>query len=140
MSGWDKDRATGVSSLTNEEPLVVMKACIDVVREVVREDHGDSRGGVVWKGKASLRRGGCGSVHEGTFSAENGDVSRDRGSGRHRGSEVFTLRRGDENVVGVNGNIFVERSEEEGIENFLSDLGISGRHGGQGRAIEVASL
>ena len=35
MCGGDKDRATRVSSLTNEEPLVVMKACVDIVREVV---------------------------------------------------------------------------------------------------------
>ena len=36
MRGGDKDRAMGVSSLANEEPLMVMKARIDVVGEVVR--------------------------------------------------------------------------------------------------------
>ena len=32
--GRDEDCATGVSSLANEEPLVVVKACVDIVREV----------------------------------------------------------------------------------------------------------
>ena len=36
MRGGDKDRAMGVSSLTNEELLMVMKARVDVVGEVVR--------------------------------------------------------------------------------------------------------
>ena len=50
MCGGDKDRATGVSSLTNEEPLVVVKACVDIVWEVVGEDCGDSRYSVVREG------------------------------------------------------------------------------------------
>ena len=78
---------------------------------------------MVRKGKTPLRHGGCGSVHERMFSAENGDIGRDQGSGVHRGSEVFTTRRGNEDIVGVNGNIFVERGEEEGVKDFLSDLG-----------------
>ena len=35
MCGGDEDRATGVSSLTNEEPLVVVKARVDVMWEIV---------------------------------------------------------------------------------------------------------
>ena len=35
MCGGNKDRATRVSSLTNEEPLVVVKAGVDIMREVV---------------------------------------------------------------------------------------------------------
>ena len=35
LCGGDKDRTAGVSSLTNEEPLVIVKACVDVVWEVV---------------------------------------------------------------------------------------------------------
>ena len=128
MCGGDKDRATGVSSLTNEEPLVVVKACVDIMREVIRKDCGDSRCHVVWKGKTSLRRGRCGSVSERTLGAENGDVSCDRGSGGHRGSEVFLSRGGDEDVVGVHGDVFVKWGEEECVEDFLSDLGGSGRH------------
>ena len=45
------------------------------------------------------------------------------------GSKVFVARRGDENVIGIHGNIFVERGEEESVEDFLGDLGRSGRHG-----------
>ena len=35
MCGGDKDRAARVPSLTNEEPLVVVKACVDIVWEVI---------------------------------------------------------------------------------------------------------
>jgi hypothetical protein len=128
MCGGNEDRASGVSSLTNEEPLMVMKAGIDIVREVIRKDHGDSRGSVVRKREAPLRRGGCGSVREGAFGTENRDVGRSPGSGVHWGSKVFTSRRGDENIVRVDGDVLVERGEEEGVEDFLSDLGRSGGH------------
>ena len=63
--------------MTNEEPLVVVEACIDVVWEVVGKDCGDSRGGVIGKREASLRRGGCRSVRERAFGAENRDIGRD---------------------------------------------------------------
>ena len=35
MSGWNEDRATGMSPLANEEPLVVVKAGVDIVWEVI---------------------------------------------------------------------------------------------------------
>ena len=129
MCGGDKDRATGVSSLANEEPLVVVKSCVDIVREVIGENGGDSRYGVVGKGETSLCRGGRGSVLEGTFSAENRDVGRSRGSGIHWGSKVFTSGGGDEDIVRVDSDIFVEWGEEEGVEYFLGYAGRSGRHG-----------
>ena len=71
VCGGDKDRATGVSSLADEEPLVVVKACIDVMGEVVREDGGDSRDSVVGKGKASLRRGGYRGTVKGASDAKD---------------------------------------------------------------------
>ena len=83
---------------------------------------------MVRKGEASLRRGGSGSIREGAFSTENGDISCNRGSGGHWGSEVLASRRGDKDVVGVDGDVLVKRGEEEGVEDFLSDLGGSGRH------------
>ena len=129
MCGGDKDRATGVSSLTNEEPLVVVKACVDIMWEVIGEDCGDSRYGVVREGEASLCCGGCGSVRQRAFGAEDGHIGRDWGIGGHRGSEVFTSGGSDEDIVGVDGNVLVERGEEEGIEDFLGDSGRSGRHG-----------
>ena len=128
VRGRDKDRVARVSSLTNEEPLVVVKACVDIVWEVVGKDCGDGRDGVIREGEASLCRGGCGSVCKGASGFKDRDVSRDRGSGRHRGSEVFTSRRGNENVIRVDGDVFVERGEEEGVENFLGDLGGCRRH------------
>ena len=128
MRRGDKDRAARVSSLTDEEPLVIVKACVDIVWEVVRENGGNSRNGMVGKRETPLRRGGCGSVHKRTFSAKNGDVSRSWGSGGHWGSEGFTSGGGNEDIVGVDGNIFVERGEEESVENLLGDLGRSGRH------------
>ena len=132
MGRRDKDRATRVSSLTNEEPLVVVEAGVDIVGEIVGKDCGDSRDGVIREGEASLRGGGYGSACEGAFGAEDRDVSRDRGISGHRGSEVFAARRGDEDIVGVDSDILVKWSEEEGVENFLSDLGRSGRHGDWG--------
>ena len=128
MCGGDKDRATRVSSLANEEPLVVVEAGVDIMREIVGKDCGDSRDGVIREGKTSLCRGGRGRVRKGTSGAEDRDVSRAWGIGGHRGSKVFTSWRSDEDVVGIHGDILVERGEEEGIEDFLSDLGGGRRH------------
>ena len=128
MCGGNEDCAMWVSSLTNEEPLLIVKACVDTVWEVIREDGRDGRGGVVWKGETSLRRGRCRSILERAVGAEDGDVSRDRGSGAYRGSEVFAPRGGDEDIVGVDGDVLVERGEKESIENFLGDLGGSRGH------------
>ena len=129
MGGRDKDRATRMSSLANEEPLMVMKAGVDIVREVVRKDCSDSHGSVVRKGEASLRRGGSGSIREGAFSTENGDISCNRGSGGHWGSEVLASRRGDKDVVGVDGDVLVKWSKEESVEDFLGYSRRGGRHG-----------
>ena len=97
--------------------------------EVIRKDGGDGRGSMVGKGKTSLCRGGSRSVREGAFSAEDGDINCCWGVGVHRGSKILAARGGDKNVVGVDGDVLVERGEEEGVENFLGDLGRSGRHG-----------
>ena len=57
------------------------------------------------------------------LGAENGNVGCGRGDGVHRGSEVFASRGGDEDVVGINSDVFVKRGKEEGIEDFLGDSG-----------------
>ena len=114
--------------MTNEEPLVIVKTCIDIVWEVIREDHGDGRGGVVREGEAPLRRGGRGSVRERAFGGKDGDVSHDRGSGICWRLEVFALRRGEKDIIGVNGDVLVKRGEKESVEDFLSYAGGSGRH------------
>jgi hypothetical protein len=95
---------------------------------------------MVWKGKTSLCCGGRGSVLEGALGAENRDVSYDWSRGGHRGSEVFATRGGDKDVVGVNGDIFMEWGEKEGVENFLSYLGGGRRHGRRRRVIETTRL
>ena len=82
--------------------------------------------------------GGRGSVHEGAFGAENGDVSCDWGSGVYWGSEVFVTGRGDKDIVGVNDDIFMEWGEKEGVENLLSYLGGSGRHRQHEETVRVA--
>ena len=128
MCGGNKDRAAWVSSLTNEEPLLVVKTCVDIMREVIRKDGGDSRGSVIREGEASLGHCRSGSVCERSFGAEYRNVSRDWGIGVHQGSEVLASRRGDENIIGVDGNVFMKRGEEESVEDFLGDLGGSGRH------------
>ena len=114
--------------MANKEPLVVMEASVDVVWEVIREDGGDSCGGVVRQWETSLRRGGCGSVRKRTLGAEDGYISRSWGVCGHWGSKVFTSWEGDKDVVGVNSDVLVEQGKEESVENFLSDLGGSGRH------------
>ena len=129
MRGRDEDRATWVSSLTNEEPLVIVKACVDIMREVVRDDGGDGRDGMVWKRETPLCRSGRRGVCQRVVSTEDRDVSRDGNIGGHRGSEVFVTRRSGEYVVGVDGNVLVEWGEKESVEYFLSYAGRSGRHG-----------
>ena len=129
MCRGDKDRATGMSSSTNEEPLVVVKAGVNIVWEVVGKDRGDSRYSVVGKGEASLCRGRYGGILKGTSGTKDRDVSRARGIGGHWGSEVFAAGGGDEDVVGVDGDVLVKRGEKEGVEYFLGCTGRCGRHG-----------
>ena len=95
---------------------------------------------MIREGEAPLRRSGCGSILERVFGAENGNVGRNRSSNSHWGSEVFASRGGDEDIVRVNGNVLMERGEEEGVEDFLSDLGRSGRHREQGKTVKVVFL
>ena len=71
MRRGDKDRATRVSSLANEEPLVVVKAGVDIVGEIVGEDCGDSCDGMVGERETALRGDGHGSVCKGTFGTED---------------------------------------------------------------------
>ena len=108
---------------------MVVKSCVDIMREVVGEDGGDSRNSVVREGETSLRRGRCGGICEGTSGTEDRDVSRVRGIGGHRGSEVFTARGGDKDVVRVDGDVLVKWGEEESVEYFLGYAGRCGRHG-----------
>ena len=115
--------------MTNEEPLVVMKACVDVVWEVVREDRGDGCDGVVREGETPLRCGRYGSVRQRTFGTEDGHIGCGWGVCGHWRSEVFASRGSDEDVVRVNGDVFMKRSKEEGVEDFLSDSRRGGRHG-----------
>ena len=114
--------------MANEEPLLVVKAGIDIVGEVVGKDRGDGRDGVVREGETPLCRSRYGSVCKEAAGAEDRDVSRDRGISGHRGSEVLVTRRGGKHVVGIDGNVFVKWGEEESVEDFLRDLGGSGRH------------
>ena len=132
MCGGDKDRAARVPSLTNEEPLVVVEPCVDIVWEVIRENCSDSRDSVVREGKAPLCRGGYGSVCEGTCSAKDRDVGCGRGVGGHRGSNVFASGGRDEDVVGIYGDVLVERGEEESVEYFLGYARRCGGHGWRG--------
>jgi hypothetical protein len=117
-----------MSSLTNEEPLVVVESGVDIVREVIGKNCGDSRNSMVGKGEASLRRGGYRSILKRASGAENRDVGHSWSSDGHRGSGVFVSRGSDEDVVGIDGDVLMERGEEEGVENLLSYSGRSGRH------------
>ena len=95
---------------------------------------------MVRKGETPLHRGRSGSVRERALSAKDGDVGHGWGSDVRRGSEVLTSRGGDEDIVGVNGNVFVKQGKKEGVKHFLSYAGGCRRHGRRGRTIEAASL
>ena len=128
MGGRNEDCATGMSSLANKEPLVVVKAGVDIMWEIVQKDCSDSRGSMVREREASLRHSGGGSVQERAFGAKDGDVGCGWGRSSHRGSEILATWRGDEDIIGIYSDIFVEWGEKEGVEDFLGDLGRSGRH------------
>ena len=128
MCGGNEDRATRVSSSANEEPLVIVETSIDVVRKVIGEDGSNSRDGVIGEWETSLCRSGRGSVRQRTSGVEDRDVGRGRSVGGRRGSEVFASGRSDEDVVRVDSDVLMERGKKEGVEDFLSDLGRSGRH------------
>ena len=128
MRGGNEDHAMRVLPLTDEEPLIGMESGIDIVWEVVGKDHGYGRDSMIGEGETPLRRGGSGSVHERAFGTENGDVSCYGSISGHWGSEILVSRGGDENVIGVYSDILMEWGEEEGIEDFLSYVGRSGRH------------
>ena len=128
VRGRDEDRATGVSSLANEEPLIDMDLGIDIMREVIGKDCSDGSDCMIGEGETSL----CCSRHrfggEGSSGTENGDVSCDWGVSSYWGLEVLLARGGDIDIVRVDGDIIVKWGEEEGVEDFLSNLGGSGRH------------
>ena len=130
MREGNEDRATGVSSLANEEPLVVVKAGIDIVGEVVGEDCSYGRDGMVRERETALRTGRCGGVRQRSSGIEDGYISSNWGVCGHRGSEVFTSRGGYKDVVGVDSDVLVEWGKEEGVEDFLGNSRGCGRHGG----------
>ena len=55
-------------------------------------------------------------------------MSRSEGISGYRGLVVFSMRRGNVNIIGVDGDIVVERSKKEGVEQFLGNVGGSGGH------------
>ena len=55
-------------------------------------------------------------------------MSHSEGISSYRGLVVFLTRRGNVNIVGVDGDIVMERSKKEGVEQFLGNAGGSGRH------------
>ena len=79
-------------------------------------------------GKTALGHSGHRSVIQGSSRGENRDVSCHGGVNGHWGSKVFLSGRGDEDVIRVYSDIFMERSEEEGVKEFSSDLRRSGGH------------
>ena len=108
---------------------MVVKMSLDIVGEVVGEDRGYGRDGMVGEREAALCGGGRGSVRQRPSGTKDGYVGCGWGACGHRGSKVFAVWGGDKDVVGVDGNIFVEWGEEESVEDFLGYPRGSGRHG-----------
>ena len=121
MRGGDKDSAMRMSSLTNEEPLMVVKSGIDIMWEVIREDSHNGGNGMVREREASLCRGRDWRIGKRLSSGEDGDVSRDGRIGRHQGSKVFLSRGGHKDIIRINGDILVEWGKKESVEKFLCD-------------------
>ena len=132
MGGRDENRATRVSSLTNEEPLMVVKACVDIMLEVVRKNRGNGCNSVIGERETPLCHGGSGGIRKRAFRAENRDIGGDWSGSSHWGSEALASRGGDKDIVGVDGDVLMKWGKEKGIEDFLSYLGGSGRHGWKG--------
>jgi hypothetical protein len=108
--------------------LVVVKAGIYIVGEVVGKDRGYGRDGVIGERETALCGSGCGGVRQRSTGAKDGYIGRSWGVCGHRGSEIFAAWGGDKDVVGVDGDVLVEWSKEESVEDFLSYSRGSGRH------------
>ena len=118
--------------MANEEPLVVVKAGINIVGEVIGEDRGYGCDGMVRERETALRVGRRGSVRQRSLGTEDGYIGCGWGVCGYRGSKVYAAWGGDKDVVGVDGNVFMEWREEESIEDFLGYSRGSGRHGDWG--------
>ena len=120
---------------------MVVEASIDIVGEVVGENCGDSRDGVIREGETPLCCGRRGSIRQWSPGAEDRDIGCGQGVCGHRGSKVFTAWGDDKDVVGVDGNILVKWSKEESVKDFLSYSRRGGRHGEWGdETIEPVSF
>ena len=114
--------------MTNEEPLVVVEAGVDIVWEVIGKDCCNGGDSVVGKRETPLHCSRHGFGRKGTSCAQDRDIGHRGSVDRHQRPEVFSLRSGDINVVGIDGDVVVEWGEKESIEYFLSYAGGCGRN------------
>jgi hypothetical protein len=128
MHGGDKDHATGVSSLTNEEPLVVVKVSVDIMWEVIGKNCCNGSDGMIGKREISLCRSRHWFDRKGAPCAQDRDIGCRGSINCHWGSEVFSSRGGNINVVGVDGDVVMEWGKKESIKYFLSYAGGCRRH------------
>ena len=96
--------------------------------EIIGEDSRDGGDCMIGEGEAPLCHGGDRCIGKQSASSENRDVGREGRISGHRGSEVFSARRGNVHIIGVDGDVVVKRGKEEGVEQFLGNAGGSGRH------------
>ena len=66
VRGGDKDCVMGVSSLANEEPLVVVKSGVNVMGEIIRQNGCDGGNCMIRDWKTSLCCGGDWCICEGS--------------------------------------------------------------------------
>ena len=115
--------------MSHKKPLVGVEPGIDVVWQVVRKDCRDGGNSVIGKRETPLCRSGHQFGGKGASSTEDRDIGHRGSVDSHWGLEVFPSRGGDIDVVGVNGDIVVERGKKKGVEYFLSYAGGCRRHG-----------
>ena len=117
-----------VSSLSYKEPLIGMEPGVDVMWEVIRKDCRDGGDSMIRERGTPLRRSGYWFGRKGTSCAQDRDISCHGSVDSPRGPEVFSSRGGDIDVIGVNGDIIMERGKKEGVKYFLSYAGGCRRH------------
>ena len=110
-----------MSSLANEEPLGVMKACVDIVGKVIGQNGCNGSDHMIRDGETSLCRSRNRGIGKGVSCTQNRDIGCGGRSHGHRGSEVFSSWGSDKNIIRVDGDILVKRREEESVEKFLGD-------------------
>jgi hypothetical protein len=100
--GWNEDGVSWVRTLADEEPLEVVKACVNSVWKVVGEYVLNGFDSMRWKGECTLHGNGHGGTSQQSVRAEDCDLCQyNQGSGRRWNGRRGGNGRGYDDVVVV---------------------------------------